>query len=281
MYYIKGKGSLVLVLILSVMIGLGSCRSNYQKVLKGNDIQKKYELAKVYYNKKDYFRALELLEELVNVYRGTEQAEDIYYYYAYCHYGLKDLITARYHFKTFAETYPRSTRAEECRYMSAYCYYLDSPEYTLDQENTYKAIESLQLFINLYPTSTRVAECNELIDKLRNKLQSKSYINAKLYYNIGDYKSAIYAFRNSIDDFPDTSYKEEMEFLTIKSSFLYAKNSIESKKAERYLETIDYYQNFVDSYGSSKFIKEAQTFYDNSRKELEQLNKSANTSKND
>jgi outer membrane protein assembly factor BamD len=269
--------------ILFIILGLScssfileGCKSKYQKVLKGTDINKKYELAKYYYNKKDYFRALELLEELVNVYRGTEDAETIYYYYAYCHYGLKDLLTARYHFKNFAETYPRSKYAEECRYMAAYCYYLDSPEYSLDQENTYKAIESLQLFINLYPKSARVQECNELIDKLRAKLEMKAYQNAKLYYKIGEYKSAIYAFRNAINDFPDTHYKEEMDFLTIKSSYLYSKNSIESKKAERFLETIDYYQNFVDLYPNSQYLKEAQGIFDESLKEMELLPKVSN-----
>lgn len=267
------------ILIVSTL--LSGCRSEYQKTLKGNDISKKYEMAKKYYNKKDYFRALGLLEELVNVYRGSDEAENIYYYYAYCHYGLKDLITARYHFKNFAETYPRSKYAEECRYMSAYCYYLDSPEFSLDQENTYKAIESLQLFINLYPKSERVAQCNLLIDRLREKLQLKSYTNAKLYYNIGDYKSAVYAFNNSENDFPDTPYKEEMQFLTVKSSFMYAKNSIESKKHERFLETIDYYQKFVDSYPSSKFLKEAQDIYYQVVKEVDTINKTASNSQND
>ncbi len=263
------KFSLVLVLL----IGFASCKSEYQKTLKGNDLPKKYELAKKYYNDKDYFRALTLLEELVNVYRGSEEAETIYYYYAYCHYGLKDLITARFHFKNFAETYPRSKYAEECRYMTAYCYYLDSPDYTLDQDNTYKAIESLQLFINMYPKSERVNECNLLIDRLRDKLETKSYQNAKLYFNIGDYKSAIFAFRNSWSDFPDSKYREEMEFLTVKSSYLYAKLSIESKKSERFLETIDYYQNFVDSYGSSKYLKEAQNIYDDCLVQIETLKK--------
>ena len=57
-----------------------SCKSEYQKVLKGNDIQKKYDYAVKSYNNGDYFKALELFEELVNVYRGSEQAEKIYFY---------------------------------------------------------------------------------------------------------------------------------------------------------------------------------------------------------
>lgn len=264
------KAAFIVFIIGSSLI---SCRSEYQKVLKGNDIPKKYELAKKYYNEKDYFRALELLEELVNVYRGSEEAETIYYYYAYCHYGLKDLITAQFHFKNFAEMYPRSKYAEECRYMNAYCYYLESPEYSLDQDNTYKAIEAMQLFINMYPKSERVQECNLIIDRLRDKLETKSYKNAILYYNIGDYKAAIFAFRNSINDFPDSKYREEMEFLTLKSSYLYAKMSIDEKKSERFLESRDYYQNFVDSYAKSKYLKEAEEINQGISAELQELNK--------
>ena len=169
--------------------------------------------------------------------------------------------------------YPRSKYAEECRYMNAYCYYLESPEYSLDQDNTYKAIEAMQLFINMYPKSERVQECNTIIDRLRDKLETKSYKNAVLYYNIGDYKAAIFAFRNSINDFPDSRYREEMEFLTLKSSFLYAKMSIDEKKSERFLESRDYYQTFVDSYANSKYLKEAQEIYKNINIELESLNK--------
>ena len=270
------RGPFIIAILLVFSFVTPACKSEYQKTLKGTDIGKKYELAKKYYNKNDYFRALELFEELVNVYRGSDEAEEIYYFYAYSYFGLKDMVTARYHFQNFAETYPRSKYTEECRYMTAYCYYLDSPDLTLDQASTYKAIENLQLFINLYPKSERVNGCNELIDKLRNKLETKSFLNAKLYFKISDYKAAIYAFRNSLDDFPDSQYKEEMDFLTIKSAFLYAQNSVESKKNERFLETIDYYRNFVDSYANSKYIKEAQSIYNNTLKEIELIKQSVN-----
>jgi outer membrane protein assembly factor BamD len=71
----------------------------------------------------------------------------------------------------------------------------------LDQENTLKAIESLQLFINLYPKSERVAEASKLIQNLRDKLEKKAFENAKLYFVTGaydpsNYKSAIIAFKN-------------------------------------------------------------------------------------
>ena len=199
-------------------------------------------------------------------YRGQSEAEDLYYYYAYTNYKLKDFTSARYHFKVFADSYPNSSRTEECRYMSAYCYYLDSPNFSLDQENTQKAIDAMQLFINLYPKSERVAEASKLIQNLRDKLEQKSYANAKLYLVIGDYQSAVIAFGNSLRDYPDIKYAEEMEFLTVKAQYMYAKNSYEIKQEERYNTTITFYQQFVEKYPTSKYLKDAELL----KKESEQ-----------
>ncbi|OYX97785.1 MAG: hypothetical protein B7Y76_07865 [Sphingobacteriia bacterium 35-40-5] len=131
-----------------------------------------------------------------------------------------------------------------------------------------KAIEALQLFINLYPKSERVAEASKLISNLRDKLETKSYANAKLFLDIGDYKSAVIAFRNSAREFPDTKYAEEMEFLTIKAQALYAKASFEIKQEERYNEAIQLYNEFVQNYPSSKYLKEAEEIKKSSEKAI-------------
>jgi len=147
--------------------------------------------------------------------------------------------------------------------MGAYCYYLESPKSTLDQEYTYRAIEALQLFINLYPSSERAKEAGKLIQDLRDKLEKKAFTNAKLYLDMGlqdDYRAAVIAFDNVLRDFPDTKYAEEMEFLSIKAQFLYADQSSLRRQEERFGEVIDLYNNFVSSYPESRFRKDADQF---------------------
>ena len=239
-------------------MALGSCKSKYEKLKASNDNAKKYQEAVKFYNKKEYSKALGLFEDLVTRYRGRTGYEDLYYYYAYTNYKLKDYTAARYHFKTFADTYPASPRAEECRFIAAYCFYLDSPVFSLDQENTQKAIESLQLFINLYPKSDRVTEASKLIQNLRDKLEAKAYANAKLYLTIGDFQSAVIAFNNMLRDYPDTKYAEELEFLIIKSQYEYARVSNERRQEERYNQTIAYADQFAEKYEKSKYLKEAE-----------------------
>lgn len=254
---LKRNGLALLSLLLVLSLGIIGCKSKFEKLRTSTDVAKKYQEAIKLYNKKDYSKALILFDDLVQRYRGRAESEDLYYYYAYTNYKLKDFLSARYHFKTFADTYPNSPKAEECRFMTAYCYYLDSPNFSLDQDNTYKAIESLQLFINIYPKSERVAEASKLIQDLRDKLEQKSYANARLFLDIGDYQAAVIAFRNSAKDFPDTKYAEEMDFLIIQAQYLYAKNSLETKQEDRYNEAIEEYNRFVEKYPNSKYLDDA------------------------
>lgn len=260
------KQLLVWTSVLAVLIiVIAGCKSKFEKLKASNDYAKKYRTAIQLYNKKEYTKALELFEGLVERYRGQEQAEDLYYYYAYTNYKLHDYTSARYHFKQFADTYPGSTRSEECRFMAAYCYYLDSPIYSLDQTNTSSAIDALQLFINLYPKSERVAEAAKLIQNLRDKLEEKAYANAKLYLTIGDFQAAVIAFGNAMRDFPDTKYGEEMEYLSIKAQYLYAYHSRIDKRNERYTLAVTFEDQFADKYPTSKYLKDAQYY----RKESE------------
>ncbi len=265
----KNKSLTILSLFILFTIVFTGCKSKFEKLKASTDVAKKYQEAIRLYNKKDYSKALVLFDDLVQRYRGRSESEDLYYYYAYTNYKLKDFLSARYHFKTFADTYPSSPKAEECRFLAAYCFYLDSPNFSLDQDNTYKAIESLQLFINLYPKSERVAEASKLITDLRGKLEQKSYENAKLFLDIGDYQAAVIAFRNSAKDFPDTRYAEEMEFLTIQAQYLYAKNSLEIRQEDRYNEAIDEYERFVERHPKSTYLKEAQSLKEAALKGIE------------
>lgn len=254
------------VLLLSftiIALTIAGCKSQFEKIRLSNDVAKKYQEAMRLYNKKNYSKALILFEDLSQKYRGRAEAEELNYHYALTLYKIKDYTTARYQFKSFADTYPTSKYAEECRYMSAYCYYLDSPSPSLDQENTYKAIDALQLFINFYPKSERAADASKYIGLLRAKLEDKAFTNAKLYYDLGgydvsNYKAAVIALKNAQIDFPDIKYAEEMDLLIVKSQFAYAKNSLETRQEDRFNEAIAYADEFIENHPQSKLLNDAK-----------------------
>jgi outer membrane protein assembly factor BamD len=258
------------IVLFLVIVFIASC-SDYSKLQKSKDLELKYTKAKEYFEKGDYLKASVLFEELMGLYKGTAKGEDIYYYYAQTQFEMGDYSLAGYYYRNFVRTYPASSKAEECAYMNAYCFYLNSPVYSLDQTDTKSAIREFQSFINRYPQSTRIKECNEIIDKLRSKLERKSYEIAKQYYNVGDYKSSIFAFNSTMKDFPETKYREELMFLLIKSNYLLAQNSIESKKGERYKQSAEAYIKFVDTFKSSKYLHEAESIYNSTLKAQEKI----------
>lgn len=249
---------------------LSAC-DNYAKIAKKGTIEQKYEYAVKAYDKGQFIRALPLLEELITVYRGTANGEKVLYYYAYSNYNTGDYILAGYHFKNFFKSFPTSAKAEECLYMSAYCYYLTSPGYSLDQTDTNAAIREFQTFINQFPKSTRIPEANDIIAKLHNKLEIKSYEIAKQYYQTTNYKSAIVAIGNVIKEYPDSKYNEELNYLLVRSHYLLTINSIDSKKPERANATVEAYFKFIDKYPKSTYLKDAESIYESALKLKEKL----------
>jgi outer membrane protein assembly factor BamD len=228
-------------------------------------------MAKQYYEDEKYFKAMPIFDELRTLYRGTAKAEEVDYYMAYTHYGVGENLLSAYHFRTFVQNFPNSKYVEEAAYMNAYCHYLESPSYSLDAASTEKAIEELQYFIDQFPASERVQKCNGLIDELRTKLEKKAFEIAKLYYDTEDYKSAIVSLNNVVRDFPGTAYSEEIYFLILDANHLLASNSVTSKQKERWSNTITAYHYFIDNFGSSSKIKDAEDIYKRANKQLEKL----------
>ncbi|MCK9612931.1 MAG: outer membrane protein assembly factor BamD [Bacteroidales bacterium] len=259
--------SITFCILLLAGLLLNSC-SEYRKVVKSSDLRLKYKTALELYEKEDYHRAMQLFDELLIYYRGTDTSEKINFYYAYCYYGESDYLQAGYYFAKFAATFPASRYAEECNYMSAYCQYLYSPEYGLDQTITIDAIKQLQIFINSYPKSERIAKCNELIDELRGKLEKKAYEIAKLYFKIESYQSAFISFNNLLKDYPDTKFREDAYYYMLTSSFFYAQNSVERKKKERFELARDSYNSLLNAFPESKYLKDAKSVMKNIDKEL-------------
>lgn len=252
-----------------------SC-SNYQKIQKSQDFKLKYEKALEYYDRQDYYRAMNLFDQVIPFYRGAAEAEEIAYKYAYGYYNQKEYIMASYYFDRFYNTYPRSERAEECLFMKAYCKYLDSPKYKLDQTSTVSAIKEMQVFLNAYPTSSRVDECNNIIDELWEKLQKKELEIAKLYLKMDKYEAAVSSFETLLEDYPDTKFREDALFYTVKSYYYYAHKSVRSKRVERYQEAADTYQAFVEQYPNSEYNKDVKYMYDKAMKEIEKLTSTNN-----
>jgi len=259
--------SLRTYIILLILLLVSSC-SEYQKVLKSTDYDLKKQRAKEYYDAGKYVKSTELFAQLIPRYRATDEGEDMIWMNAQSYYGMKQYDMAETEFKSYVEQYGYGKYIEEAYYMQAICDYNISPRAELDQENTRKAIEEFTIFTAKYPNSSRVDECNKMMNELHERLVEKSYISAKLYYDMKEYKAAVVALSNSLKQFAETKYREEMMFLKLNSLYQYAVNSYAAKQKERYQSALDDYYSFMEEFPKSKYSKDVKKIYQETAKAL-------------
>ncbi|MEL6676384.1 MAG: outer membrane protein assembly factor BamD [Bacteroidota bacterium] len=253
-----------------LMAGM-ACSADYKKYTawsRKGTIAEKDSAAYYFYNREDYEKAAFIFEELQGAYRGQPRAKEVLLRYAYCKYNVGFYVVSAYQFEQYAKQYPNDERTPEALFQVAYCYYLESAPHYLDQSFTIKAINQFQLFINRFPFDKRVDQCSELMTELRERLARKAFENANLYFKVENYKAALTAFEAMTQDYPDSRYREEAEFLHVKSAVLLAGVSTERRKKNRYLDAIEFYEKFVDKYPSSVHLKEAEGLYLKAKKNL-------------
>lgn len=259
------KPAFLLIIITALLF---SC-SPYQKVLKSDDVGLKFHVADSLYNVGKYRKALKLMEQIVPEYRGKPQGEKLMFLYSDAFYQLGDHHLASYQFDRFATSYPSSIKAEEAVFKSAKSYYYLSPRYSLEQEDTYTALEKLQSFVTQYPDSEFMAEANQLVQELSEKLEEKSFNIAKQYYIISDYKAAITSFGNFLLDYPGSKYREEAYYYRFLAAYDLAIRSIPGLVEERLLNSKEYYQTFKRYYPESERHQESEKILQDIEKRLE------------
>lgn len=246
---------IVLVIILS------SC-SEYQKVLKNEDVKAKYDMAEKYYEEKDFKRANRLFEQIAPKYVGKPQGERVMFFLADTYFEREDYNMAGYQFERFVKSYPKSDKSTEANFFGAKSYYKLSPKYSLDQTDTDKALLKLQNFINAYPESEYFAEANAMAKELTTKKERKAFEVLKQYNKLGEFnydmlKSAVASSDNFVSDFPGSIYREDALFVKLDATTNMALNSFERLQKERLQSAKAAYTVLKKQYPNTKFEKEA------------------------
>jgi outer membrane protein assembly factor BamD len=256
-----------LYIVLIFLLLVSSC-GEYEKLLKSSDFDLKKVKAKEYFDAGQYVKTTEILAQILPRFRATEDAEELNWMNAQSFYGMKDYYMAGSYYKSFIDQFPFGKHAEEANFMAAMCDYKIAPRSELDQQNSKNAIEGFKIFQNRFPVSSRVEESRKLVKELEEKLVEKSYLSARLYYDMKQYKAAVVALNNSLKEYADTKYREEMMFLKLNSLFLYAENSLVNKQRERYQSALDDYFSFMEEFPQSQYSKEVNGIFQKTNKFL-------------
>ena len=250
---------------IALLVSFASC-SEYQRILKQEDIAAKYKLGTELFESGKYEKANRLFLQIVPKYRGKPQAQKLMYMHSKCYFETKDYYTANYRMEQFVEAYPKSERIDEMAFLAAKSYYFLSPLYSKDQTETYDALEKLQEFINRYPASKYFDEANALVQELDLKLEKKAYEIALQYHRTGpfhrDYNSAITAFDNFLDNFPGSVFREDALYYKFDSAYQLAVNSVAWKQEERTQKALKYYTALMRYFPETKYLSQSSEMHE-------------------
>jgi outer membrane protein assembly factor BamD len=193
--------------------------------------------------------------------------------FAQSYYKTKQYYLSGYQFESFTSGYPKSEKIEEAGFLGAKSFSMLSPVYSLDQADTFKAIEKLQVFIDTYPNSTYLAEANKSLKVLNEKIEKKVFENAKGYNTIMDYKSAMVSLDNFINDYPGTPFKEDALYYKFDSAYELGINSVPAKMQERLITAKTAYSNLIRFNADTKYKKKADQMSVEIDKKLQIFNK--------
>ncbi len=261
---------------------------SYNKLLKSTDYQLMYREGLRYYNTRkkgkettsrhNLSRAQTLLDKAYQSQRfaGTPQQDSLMYYLGASFYKAGDFDISGSAFDRFRRDFPMSIFIEDAEYMYAMGYYFSSPDPEHDQGPTLRAIAAIAEYLGRYPQTVKRKECEERTQELYRKLYTKSYNNARLYYTIRQYKAAVRALNNAIDEYPLSPYREELMYLATRSAWLFARNSVASQMTDRYLSMMDNYLNLISEYPETEYRGEVEKMRDEAQKHIDEHTKDQN-----
>jgi outer membrane protein assembly factor BamD len=237
-------------------------RDKKQKRSKGKvtfeTFRQSYDKAINFYNKKAFLSAARIFEELYPLAIGTPLGDTILFYFADSYFQNNDYQMAAFHFKEYMRRYPGTERTELAALNAVKALYYSSPDYPLDQFTTHYAIDEVNLFIQQYPYSKHIEECNDILDNLRNKLAKKDMEIIRMYFETGNYEAAQIMVRNFLKNYSYSKHTPEVLFILVKNNFDFARRSVENKKYYRYKDCVEAFEKLLTLYPENNFLEESK-----------------------
>ena len=251
------------IILCSVAAMMTGCAGEFNRVIKSSDYDYRYEYDKQCFAEGKFGRAEILLQDLITLKKGTDEAEEALYMLAMSQYMNHDFESAAATFRKYFSSYPKGFYAEQAMFYVGQSLYESAPEPRLDQTPTIGAINAYQQFLDFFPGSQLREKAQNRLFELQDKLVVKELLSAQLYFNLGgyfgnvnsgtesNYSSCIIVAQNALKTYPYTKWREDFSLLVMKSKFELAENSTEDKKLERYRDAEDECYGFLNEYPES------------------------------
>lgn len=211
--------------------------------------QQRLDYAVRLYSEEDYELAIAELQAIILQFPGNAVVDDAQYYLAMCRFQRGELVLAAFEFSKLIKNMSASEFVPQAQFMLAESYYELSPNFSLDQKYTKKAIEEYQAFLDFFPANPNVAEAEKKIRELNTKLAQKEFNAAMIYEKLEFYIAASKYYDNVVEVYHDTPYAPMA---------LYNKINI-LKAREKNVDALNEASKFLQRYPNDERAKEIES----------------------
>jgi len=163
------------------------------------------------YDRGWYGDARTVLEEVLTNCGGASSIDTAVYYLGMSMLRAGQTVEAKGQFRRLADNYQSSAFAEEATFRQGQCSFLSSNTYDRDQSETQDAIRELSAFLQTSTQTVWLDSAREYIDKCRDKLARREFMNARFYDRIDKYDASVVYYRSLIADYPSSKYVPEAQ----------------------------------------------------------------------
>lgn len=193
-----------LLVLIAASVFIWGCSSSFDTTNLAPE--ERFAYAQRLYDNRDYEDAVNELQALILQYPGNAIIDDAQNLLGMTRFQRKEYLLAAFEFSKLIRNMVASEYIPDAQFMLGECYYQLSPDFSLDQRYTKKAIEELQAFIDFFPTHPRVVDAEIKITEMTDKLARKELNAAVIYEKMEYYTAAIMYYTNVVEMFHDTRH---------------------------------------------------------------------------
>lgn len=250
---------LLLTSVMAILLAAGCSVKSSREVLSPEE---SWTRAQTLFERERYYRAQQLLEDIVLNYSGSAMIDSAQFLLARSSFEQNDFLIAADEFNRVITQYPYSKLAGDAAFYQALSYYEISPSYALEQGYTVQAFDALQRYLEDYPDHWLADSAYYYIAECREKLAKKEYAAARLYYQMGEFASAVFYSNLILTDYYDTSWAGPAQFVRARCYY-------ELKNWRKAYEEFDL---FLEKYPGDRRVERARRLHALAMKRLQTEN---------
>jgi outer membrane protein assembly factor BamD len=199
------------VLIVGVAFSAASCGGPYTPK-KINVSGGKLAVADQLFAKGKYGDAALEYKDFLATFAGDERCDFAQFRLAESYRMDKEYALAEVEYRILISDYGYSEYVDDAFFLEGVCAFKQSPRVERDQTKSYEALDRLNRFVQLFPTSARLEEAKAMLREIHARLGEKEFLSARLYFSRKRYDAALIYLNKIIDFYPDTIWASRSRY---------------------------------------------------------------------